>query len=84
MDRLKTLGTWVLLVIAFYIFSQVITYLFLGGPKNVDDNISNNVVTNNSVTNNDITNSITNELNETNTQNTATNNTVTNRIKILN
>ena len=74
MDRLKTLGTWVLLVIAFYIFSQVITYLFLGGPNTAQEG----------ATNNDITNSITNEVNETNTQNTATNNTVTNRIKILN
>ena len=46
MDRLKTLGTWILLVIAFYIFSQVMTYLFLHKAEPVEDNVVTNNVTN--------------------------------------
>ncbi len=33
MDRLKELGTWVVLVIAFAIFSNLIMYLFLDGKE---------------------------------------------------
>ena len=32
MERLKTFGIWILLIVAFYIFSQIITYLFLYDP----------------------------------------------------
>ena len=37
MDRLKRLGTWIILVIAFYLFSNGIIYLFL-----YNGNMSNN------------------------------------------
>ena len=46
MDRLKTLGTWVLLVIAFYIFSQIMIYLFLNKSNNEASNVPYNEVTN--------------------------------------
>ncbi len=46
MDRLKTLGTWVLLVIAFYIFSQVMIYLFLSKGNDEASNVPYNEVSN--------------------------------------
>ena len=46
MDRLKRLGTWVLLVIAFYLFSNGLIYVctYNGGLK--DTNSNNNQVIN--------------------------------------
>lgn len=34
MDRLKELGTWVVLVIAFWLFSNGMIYLYLNGMGN--------------------------------------------------
>lgn len=42
MDRLKELGTWVVLVIAFWLFSNGMIYLFLSAPENTQNNIVNN------------------------------------------
>ena len=39
MDRLKTLGTWVILVIAFWLFSNGIIYICL---HRSNDNVNNN------------------------------------------
>ena len=33
MERLKELGTWVLLVIAFFLFSNGLIYIWLHGPE---------------------------------------------------
>lgn len=46
MDRLKVLGTWLILVIAFYLFSNGIIYLIIhgGSLKNNKENIANNMV----------------------------------------
>lgn len=38
MDRLKELGTWVILVIAFYLFSNGMIYLWLHAPKQENQN----------------------------------------------
>ena len=45
MDRLKVLGTWIILVIAFYLFSNGIIYLVIhnGSLKNNNENIANNM-----------------------------------------
>lgn len=45
MDRLKVLGTWIVLVIAFYLFSNGIIYLVThnGNLKNNKENIVNNM-----------------------------------------
>ncbi len=54
MDRLKTLGGWVIIVIAFYLFSNGLIYLCLNGMNN--DRIKNeikNEMSNNQVINNE-------------------------------
>lgn len=61
MDRLKTLGTWVLLVIAFYIFSQIMIYLFLSKGSNEASNVPYNEVTN-SATNETVNNASLNRM----------------------
>jgi len=45
MDRLKTLGTWVLLVIAFFIFTNVIIQICIhnGSLKNVNTTNTNTI-----------------------------------------
>lgn len=41
MERLKVLGTWILLVIAFYLFSNWLIYLCLNGGENAKTNTNN-------------------------------------------
>lgn len=43
MDRLKELGTWVILVIAFWLFSNGMIYLYLHSMGN-DNKTTNNVI----------------------------------------
>ncbi len=45
MDRLKELGTWVVLVIAFWLFSNGMIYLYLHSinSENSNTNVINNV-----------------------------------------
>lgn len=45
MDRLKELGTWVILVIAFWLFSNGMIYLYLHSidMENNNETITNNV-----------------------------------------
>lgn len=42
MDRLKTLGGWVIIVIAFWLFSNGITYIILHGINFNNNNTVNN------------------------------------------
>ena len=58
MDRLKTLGTWVLLVIAFYIFSQIMTYLFLYDGEDEKNNTENTQITSENVQTDESTNNV--------------------------
>lgn len=44
MERLKELGTWVVLVIAFYLFSNGIIYLWLHAPNKENQNTVNTQV----------------------------------------
>ena len=48
MERLKVLGTWVLLVILFYLFSNGMIYLFLHKGEKVQTQRNNNQVVNQS------------------------------------
>lgn len=43
MDRLKELGTWVVLVIAFWLFSNGMIYLYLHNMGNDNTNNTTNV-----------------------------------------
>lgn len=45
MERLKELGTWVILVIAFWLFSNGMIYLYLNGIGNKEvKNTSQNII----------------------------------------
>ena len=44
MDRLKTLGTWILLVILFFIFTNIIIHIVVdSGSLRKSENTENNV-----------------------------------------
>lgn len=45
MERLKELGTWVVLVIAFWLFSNGMIYLYLNGIGNNEVRNSNQNIT---------------------------------------
>lgn len=44
MDRLKELGTWVILVIAFWLFSNGMIYLFMNSVENTQNKVDNNTI----------------------------------------
>ena len=46
MERLKVLGTWVLLVILFYLFSNGMIYLFLHKGEKTNPPRTNNSIIN--------------------------------------
>lgn len=48
MERLKVLGTWIILVIAFFIFSSVIIKINLNQMKNSNTNTNKHQVVNES------------------------------------
>lgn len=46
MDRLKELGTWIILVIAFYIFANGLIYICLNNGSMPNNNTNNNQIIN--------------------------------------
>ena len=46
MERLKELGTWVILVIAFYLFSNGMIYLCLHGQEIAQNRINDKEIVN--------------------------------------
>ena len=46
MDRLKELGTWIILAIAFYLFTNGIIYIFLNQTPFKDNGANNTSVVN--------------------------------------